>query len=256
MIGIMATGRTATARVEQGQLTARVVVRYDSVDHASSADVQIRMARLAGYPTAECESELSKTEQDRAAKYIIPWVRNQFVVGRYLLRHELARSMGAKPNEIELATRDDGKPVLADPTIGLHFNVSHSGGWAAIALARRPVGVDLEAVRDVTNERDLVERFFAPGERKQYRALPESVKRTGFLRGWTCKEAVLKAVGSGMREVDVCEVCLDPSQLPCVIHFAGRPSGERWGLATWSPAADMVAAVAIEGYERVELIVT
>lgn len=218
-----------------------------------SADVQIRIARLSGYPTEECEVELSPAERERAAKYVIPWVRNQFVVGRYLLRQVLAHSLHATPKEIELTTRNDGKPVLADPSIGLHFNVSHSGGWAAIALARRPVGVDLEAVREITNERDLVDRFFAPDECKQYRSLPDDVKRAGFLRGWTCKEAVLKAVGSGMREVDACAVCLDPAQPPRVIQFAGRPAGERWGLATWHPAADMVAAVAIEGYERVEL---
>jgi 4'-phosphopantetheinyl transferase len=253
MIGIMAAGRTATAPDGQDQLTARAVVRRDSGFHRSAAEVQIRLARLTDYQAEECEIALSWAERERAAKYVIPWVRHQFVVGRYLLRLELAQSICTEPKEIELTTREDGKPVLADPTIGLHFNVSHSGGWAAIAMARRPVGVDLEAVREIPNERDLVERFFAPNECLQYRSLPDVMKRMGFLRGWTCKEAVLKAVGSGMREVDACAVCLDPTQPPCVIHFTGRPAGERWGLATWNPAADLVAAVAIEGYERIEL---
>ena len=254
MIGIMVPGRTATARDGQDQLTARAVVQpYSQSVPVSDAEIRIVLARLAMFETGECEGDLSQSERERAAKYVIPWVRNQFVVGRSLLRRALAHSLRASPCEIELTTRGDGKPVLADSAIGLHFNVSHSGGWAAIALAPRPVGVDLESMREITNERDLVERFFAPDECEQYRSLAEDVKRIGFLRGWTCKEAVLKAVGSGMREVDACAVCLDPTQPPRVIQFAGRPAGERWGLATWNPAADMVAAVAIEGYERVEL---
>ena len=201
----------------------------------------------------DCLNDLTDAEKERAVGYVMPRIRDQFVVGRSVLRRLLAGYLSTNVNEVEMITSDDGKPILADPRIELHFNVAHSNGWAMVALAKRPVGIDLEVVRDVPNAEGLVKRFFSPIERDQFESLPIELKRDGFLRGWTCKEAVLKGTGAGMRDVSSCVVCLDPTEPPRVIQYSGRPAREMWGLGMWSPAAGMIAAVAVEGCERMEI---
>ena len=63
-----------------------------------------------------------------------------------------------------------------------------------------------------------------------------------FLRGWTCKEALLKGVGCGSRELAGCVVELDPDRPPAVILSSdGRP----WQVACWQPDAAFTAAVAV-----------
>lgn len=157
----------------------------------------------------------------------------------------LASYTNCKPAEVPLGVEPDGKPVLANAS--LHFNVTHSGERGLIAVANRRVGVDLERMRPVPNAAGLVDRFFGPEEREQFAALPDELKLAGFFRGWTCKEALLKAVGTGIQNVDKCVVDLDPRRPPAVIRFDHPPECGTWQLAAWEPEAHYVAAVAIEG---------
>jgi 4'-phosphopantetheinyl transferase len=109
-------------------------------------------------------------------------------------------------------------------------------------MARVEVGVDVEAVRELASRDALVERFFAPAERAQYAALPGELRPAAFRRGWTCKEAVLKGIGCGTRDLDRCVVDLDPRCQPRVI---GPPeTAAAWALTCWEPEPGHVAAVA------------
>ncbi|MFF1650709.1 4'-phosphopantetheinyl transferase family protein [Streptomyces sp. NPDC058240] len=67
-----------------------------------------------------------------------------------------------------------------------------------LAVAPFPVGVDTEAVRNIPVE-DITGNVLTPRERRAVLAEPEGSARTRlFLRCWTRKEAVLKAVGIGI----------------------------------------------------------
>jgi 4'-phosphopantetheinyl transferase len=88
-----------------------------------------------------------------------------------------------------------------------------------------------------------VERFFAPPERDQYRGLPGELRPSAFLHGWTCKEAVLKGIGCGARELDRCVVDLDPRRPPRVVGPAATAAG--WRVVCWRPGPGYVAAVAV-----------
>ena len=115
---------------------------------------------------------LSAEERERAGRYRVARVRDQFVAGRGLLRLLLAGCLGADPREIPIVYEPNGKPVLG-PGESLQFNLSHSEGRALIAIGRGGrVGVDLERVRPLANIDVLVERFFSPRERAAYRRLP------------------------------------------------------------------------------------
>ena len=162
-----------------------------------------------------------------------------------LLGNYLRCPAGAVPIDVS----PDGKPVLACG--GVEFNVSHAGELAVFAVGGRPVGVDVEAVREVGTRDALVERFFAAGEIEQYRGLPVDLREAGFFRGWTCKEAVLKGIGCGTRDLDRCVVDVDPRRPTRVVGPPETVAG--WSVAGWVPAEGYVAAVAVEGMQEVEL---
>lgn len=185
---------------------------------------------------------LTATELERVARTTHPRAKAQFVRGRTVLRAALGLTLGLTPHHVPLALTADGKPVL-DPAAGcgLHFNVSHTDGVAVFAVGPLPVGVDVEAHRDGRDLFGLVDRFFTPDERQQFRALPAELRAAAFLRGWTGKEAILKGVGCGVRELANCAVDLDPRRPPAVRR---SPDGADWKLTGWVEA-EAAFAVAV-----------
>jgi len=105
-----------------------------------------------------------------------------------------------------------------------------------------PVGVDVERHSSTRDLPGLVKRYFTPEENEQFHVLPDDSKPTAFLRGWTCKEAILKGIGCGVRELANCCVDLDPTRPPRVLR---SPAGcGMWELTTWEVSPGIVAAVA------------
>ena len=187
---------------------------------------------------------LSESERERANRYAIERPRQQFLAARGTLRELLAQYLNCDPADVPLGVGPDGKPVLANAD--LHFNVTHSGERGLIAVANRRVGVDLEHIRPMPNAAGLVERFFGPEEREQFVSLPDEFKLAGFFRGWTCKEALLKAVGTGIQNVDKCVVDLDPRRPPNIIRFDHPAERGIWQLVAWEPEPGYAAALASE----------
>ena len=95
----------------------------------------------------------------------------------------------------------DGKPELAGENApqSLHFNVSHSGALAAIAVGRRPVGVDVERIRADLPWPRIAAEFFSPSEVGALEHVAPPDGRRAFFDCWVRKEAYLKAVGVGLR---------------------------------------------------------
>ncbi len=97
----------------------------------------------------------------------------------------------------ELQVGAHGKPALAAD--GVDFNLSHSGSAAVVALARGvEVGVDLESPGRPRPHAELARRYFCDREAQVIENTPETLRETAFLRLWTAKEAVLKALGRGL----------------------------------------------------------
>ena len=89
-----------------------------------------------------------------------------------------------------------GKPYLTGyPEI--HFNISHSGGWAVCALASMPCGVDIQERRSIRSRR-MVERTMNAREQRQ---ILEAEDGTGeFIKLWTYKESCIKLSGEGLHQ--------------------------------------------------------
>ncbi len=109
-----------------------------------------------------------------------------------MLAHILKTHCGLSPLP-ELARTQAGKPYFSSLP-GLHFNISHSKGRVLCALSRRPVGVDIEAIRP---RREGLPRYaLSPKEYAEYEAL--GADWPAFYTLWTRKEAWCKYTGQGL----------------------------------------------------------
>lgn len=143
---------------------------------------------------------LSNQERDRANRFFHKRDRTLFAMTRAVLRSLLSEVTSVPANRIMFTEGPHGKPRLAEIE-GPQFNVSHSGSWALIGLSdRRPIGVDIESMRRAGSELDIARSFFSDSEYCSLEGLEESLLLQSFYKIWTCKEAVLKALGVGISE--------------------------------------------------------
>ena len=89
-----------------------------------------------------------------------------------------------------------GKPVLKYyPEIC--FSLSHSGDYAICTIGDKPLGNDIERVKD--GRLKVADRFFAKEELAWlYEAEEEQEQTQRMFRLWTMKESFVKAIGRGM----------------------------------------------------------
>ena len=110
-----------------------------------------------------------------------------------LLRHY--SGIDATP---DLMHNEHGKP---QPGIDCYprFNISHAGPMLALGFARSmEIGVDIENAQRSMRSHELASRFFTRAEADALAEFAEPLRALGFMRLWTCKEAVLKAIGRGL----------------------------------------------------------
>jgi 4'-phosphopantetheinyl transferase len=158
--------------------------------------VDIHALRIppAGEPAPEDVALLSADERARATRYLRAIDRVRSVAARALLRRQLGACLGCDPAALVFASNHHGKPMLAQ---GPAFNVSHGGDWVLVAIAQAPVtdlGIDVEPIQALSDLPDVVARIATPAERQRIAAGPPAE----FLRIWTRKEAVVKALGLGL----------------------------------------------------------
>jgi 4'-phosphopantetheinyl transferase len=140
---------------------------------------------------------LNKDEHARAARFHFPVDRERWMRSRALLRLCLAERLNSRPEEVCFNTDHFGKPLVDPfPAEGLHFNLSHSGDFAAVAMAGEPVGVDIERWQEDLSVVELAEFEFQPSEAAFIRRSAEPHR--SFYQLWTAKEAVMKCCGAGL----------------------------------------------------------
>ncbi|HKE47546.1 MAG TPA: 4'-phosphopantetheinyl transferase superfamily protein, partial [Rhodanobacteraceae bacterium] len=133
-------------------------------------------------------------------------------------------------------------------------NLSHARNHVLIAVARRqPLGVDIERVDRRIEIDDLSRRFFSLDEGDALAEVPESRRLAAFIRLWTCKEAVLKALGVGISfGLDKACFRLDAEGMPDgfseLAEIAGPPA--EWHVALLEPASGFLGALAWRGPPR------
>ena len=160
------------------------------------------------------EAYLCKVNEQRRAKVLRcrnEEDRKRTLLAGYLLSVGLEQA-GYCYDELEFATTAEGKPfVLSNPEV--HFSLSHSGKYAVCMIADKNIGVDVEWKQRKLllegNEQKLlsvVEKIFTKEELEVFKQTTKSKRREVFLKLWTRKEAVSKAVGKGLA-MDFAKIC-------------------------------------------------
>ena len=152
-------------------------------------------------PALADDAVLSPAERLRASRFVVPHAAQRFTAGRAALRQTLAPLCGIGASELVLWTGPNGKPFLRG---GPHFNLAHSGPVAFLAVAPFPVGIDVEALRPV--EPGLANAVFTPVELAYLATLSHAEAEDAFFRGWTRKEAVIKAQGGSIADLQAIAV--------------------------------------------------
>lgn len=208
---------------------------------------------------------LSDDEKARADRYIFAQDRTGFIAARGRLREILSGFAGAAPAALVFGKGGHGKPFITGREDVL-FNFSDTGAYGCLAVAppgtAGPLGVDIESVRQ-REWLKLSKRYFAPAEHAVMEALAEAEQKHAFFRGWTRKEAFLKAVGTGLStRLDAFEVTLladEPARMTRIdaSYFPGFDADAgAWSLAHFEPAADVMGALVLHtGGAGVELVV-
>lgn len=189
---------------------------------------------------------LPQAERDRTNSFLNPSARLQFIATRYALRSLLAERLGCDLTGITFEIGPHGKPALKHPaTQDLHFNLSHSGELALIAISSTgAVGVDVEQNRDRPNAVQLANRFFTETESRAIGQMPAAERSETFLRMWTQKEAMLKATGLGIAN-GLKNFEISPSLRGGLLSVEGNAkAAESWTLCSWQPTERYFAALA------------
>jgi 4'-phosphopantetheinyl transferase len=199
----------------------------------------------------ELSLSLSADERERACRFHFRKDREDFIAARGVLRSLLGRYTGVAPRLIRFSYNEYGKPFLdSEPDAPLHFNASHSNGWAIYAVAwGREVGVDIEFMREDFPGFEIAERFFSPSEVSALRALPRGERTAAFFDCWARKEAYIKARGEGLSyPLRMFTVSLTPGEPAALLHIDGDPKeANRWSIVALSPCEGYRAALAVKG---------
>ena len=102
----------------------------------------------------------------------------------------LLRKFCGVTSDTQLTQNEHGKPALLNSQT--HFNISHSGDYAVLAVSNREIGVDIEQITPPPPA--VTKRVFTPAEQEW---LKNEGTDEAFFYLWTAKESLMKATGKG-----------------------------------------------------------
>lgn len=150
---------------------------------------------------ARWTDELPEWRRKQVLAYKNDMGRRQSLLAYRLLCQGLREEYGIM-EQPTFVYNEHGKPSLALPPTGgdgegLHFSLSHCKEGVCCAISDKPVGIDIESANRKISD-SVIRYSMNEGEQALIRE-SDDPQRT-FLRLWTQKEAVLKRLGTGIRD--------------------------------------------------------
>ena len=186
----------------------------------------MRWASAAELDLAGTAARLDASARDRLDTSSATAAR-RFLFGRALLVRTVAETIGTDPERIEVtAVCPDcglahGRPRVRFGDRTVHVSVSHTADASAVAVSiEHPVGVDVERL-DAARFTGVEDVALTPAEREQWQRLPDRRRLRALAERWTAKEAVTKALGTGLT-TDPATIDLGPDAAPHVTETAGH----------------------------------
>ncbi len=157
-------------------------------------DVHLKLATFDPEQAASWARMLSEEERQRMAGFKSAKRRQEFLLGRVVVRSLLGELIGVEPSEVYLGIHAGG--ALECTLYPYYISLAHSGDRAVAVASSRQVGVDMERIN--TRHPDLPRFLLHPEEYALLDATPLERDRLIILL-WTIKEATLKAMRTGLR---------------------------------------------------------
>ena len=119
---------------------------------------------------------------------------------KFLSRHaRRALSISAKKSRIRLGELAQNERNVPLPFNGTFWSITHKTEYVGGVVAPLPIGIDIEKIYARTKS------LFRKTASEAEWALADRSPAT-FFRYWTSKEAVLKAAGTGLKDLSICRV--------------------------------------------------
>ncbi|SHH04681.1 4'-phosphopantetheinyl transferase family protein [Flavobacterium defluvii] len=184
---------------------------------------------------------LNSPELKKAKRFYKEIDRNRFIIYRSILKLILGAYTKSDIKNIHLDYDFNKKPYLASHP-WLHFNMSHSEDYAAIAISRKMVGLDIEYLSKDFKFTSLLPDIFDDHERAAIQNADD--KKNAFYTLWTRKEAFVKALGKGIDE--------DFKYIPSTdgqhnLDFKLVKNTQNWQVYSFDFNEHYLGAVAFEG---------
>ena len=112
-------------------------------------------------------------------------------LGAGLLLNNVLHRYGISADTLRMD--ENGKPIVN----GICFNLSHSGDYVICAVSDKPVGCDIEKIKEAPKQ--IASRAFSQEEIENLEVISGDAYNREFFRLWTRKESYLKMKGIGIR---------------------------------------------------------
>lgn len=215
---------TVQREIEPGVSTPDLVWRAFSVNEATASleegELRLFCAPVSLAPAIPAQW-LDAQERSRCQSYRFAADRQRHLLAHGLKRWAIGGVLDVPPSALLFTTSVMGKPRLVDNAV--HFSLSHSAGWVALALYRRAaVGIDIEGGHHAAKGLSAWPDITHPDE-----SAPIDIG--SFLSAWTLKEAISKCSGEGLT-LDFRRLCLrlQAGQSPI---FSGTDGNRHWCAA-------------------------
>lgn len=139
---------------------------------------------------------LNQEEKENASNFKETYQKKYYILSHVILRLLLSKYTGVDPALIEIHKNKYGKPFITSHN--LQFNISHSKNKLAIAIAVCEVGIDIEYVNPNFDINEILNVTLSINEELNIKKLKPNLQKKQFYLYWTKKEALLKAIGTGI----------------------------------------------------------
>lgn len=133
---------------------------------------------------------------------------------RYALAYSAQKSGLVLP---DLPKDEDGVPLPID---GNYWSLTHKMAYVGGVVSRKKVGMDIEKIRPCSPP------LFRKTATEDEWALSDVDPTSLFFRYWTAKESVLKASGTGVKDLLKCRIVTVPDDTHLIIDYRN----ENWSI--------------------------
>jgi len=147
-------------------------------------------------------SILTEKELDRAGRFKHDGAKQLFVMAHAALHLLLKNRFEINYADFTFSETEHHKPFISDKAgvNPLEYNLTHGGQWIAIITGTQSVGIDVEGKKNLKDFEGISRIVYTELENKSVIPNKGNPNMEKFYRHWSCKEAFLKAEGTGFMQ--------------------------------------------------------